>query len=144
VGRTPRISRQDITDGLALFLVGFFKKVALADARLRGQRASAAAMTASTGRPVARASTKALAPIKPSETGTSPAWMAIRQCASLNRSQVRAAKNASRQVGPHIATVATPGLENVGDGAGAQGVAREGDLDGARELLRAIVVEERV
>jgi alginate O-acetyltransferase complex protein AlgI len=28
---TPRISRQDITDGLSLFLVGFFKKVALAD-----------------------------------------------------------------------------------------------------------------
>jgi D-alanyl-lipoteichoic acid acyltransferase DltB (MBOAT superfamily) len=29
--RTPSISRQDITDGLSLFLVGFFKKVALAD-----------------------------------------------------------------------------------------------------------------
>jgi alginate O-acetyltransferase complex protein AlgI len=29
--RTPRITRQDITDGLSLFLVGFFKKVALAD-----------------------------------------------------------------------------------------------------------------
>jgi D-alanyl-lipoteichoic acid acyltransferase DltB (MBOAT superfamily) len=29
--RTPKISRQDITDGLSLFLVGFFKKVALAD-----------------------------------------------------------------------------------------------------------------
>jgi D-alanyl-lipoteichoic acid acyltransferase DltB (MBOAT superfamily) len=29
--RTPRIRRQDITDGLSLFLVGFFKKVALAD-----------------------------------------------------------------------------------------------------------------
>jgi D-alanyl-lipoteichoic acid acyltransferase DltB (MBOAT superfamily) len=28
---TPRITRRDITDGLALFLVGFFKKVALAD-----------------------------------------------------------------------------------------------------------------
>src|SRR5579871_516337 len=28
---TPKISRQDITDGLSLFLVGFFKKVALAD-----------------------------------------------------------------------------------------------------------------
>src|SRR5581483_10877545 len=28
---TPRITRQDITDGLSLFLVGFFKKVALAD-----------------------------------------------------------------------------------------------------------------
>jgi D-alanyl-lipoteichoic acid acyltransferase DltB (MBOAT superfamily) len=27
----PRIARRDITDGLALFLVGFFKKVALAD-----------------------------------------------------------------------------------------------------------------
>jgi D-alanyl-lipoteichoic acid acyltransferase DltB (MBOAT superfamily) len=27
----PQISRQDITDGLSLFLVGFFKKVALAD-----------------------------------------------------------------------------------------------------------------
>jgi D-alanyl-lipoteichoic acid acyltransferase DltB (MBOAT superfamily) len=29
--KTPQITRQDITDGLALFLVGFFKKVALAD-----------------------------------------------------------------------------------------------------------------
>jgi D-alanyl-lipoteichoic acid acyltransferase DltB (MBOAT superfamily) len=29
--KTPIIARQDITDGLALFLVGFFKKVALAD-----------------------------------------------------------------------------------------------------------------
>jgi D-alanyl-lipoteichoic acid acyltransferase DltB (MBOAT superfamily) len=29
--RTPRITKQDITDGLSLFLVGFFKKVALAD-----------------------------------------------------------------------------------------------------------------
>jgi D-alanyl-lipoteichoic acid acyltransferase DltB (MBOAT superfamily) len=29
--KTPTISRQDITDGLSLFLVGFFKKVALAD-----------------------------------------------------------------------------------------------------------------
>src|SRR5256886_4497167 len=29
--RTPRITRQDISDGLSLFLVGFFKKVALAD-----------------------------------------------------------------------------------------------------------------
>jgi D-alanyl-lipoteichoic acid acyltransferase DltB (MBOAT superfamily) len=29
--RTPRITRQDVTDGLSLFLVGFFKKVALAD-----------------------------------------------------------------------------------------------------------------
>jgi D-alanyl-lipoteichoic acid acyltransferase DltB (MBOAT superfamily) len=29
--RTPAITRQDITDGLSLFLVGFFKKVALAD-----------------------------------------------------------------------------------------------------------------
>src|SRR5262245_10371303 len=29
--KTPVITRQDITDGLALFLVGFFKKVALAD-----------------------------------------------------------------------------------------------------------------
>jgi alginate O-acetyltransferase complex protein AlgI len=29
--RTPQITRQDITDGLSLFLVGFFKKVALAD-----------------------------------------------------------------------------------------------------------------
>jgi D-alanyl-lipoteichoic acid acyltransferase DltB (MBOAT superfamily) len=29
--RTPPIRRQDITDGLSLFLVGFFKKVALAD-----------------------------------------------------------------------------------------------------------------
>jgi D-alanyl-lipoteichoic acid acyltransferase DltB (MBOAT superfamily) len=28
---TPSITRQDITDGLSLFLVGFFKKVALAD-----------------------------------------------------------------------------------------------------------------
>ncbi len=28
---TPPITRQDITDGLSLFLVGFFKKVALAD-----------------------------------------------------------------------------------------------------------------
>jgi D-alanyl-lipoteichoic acid acyltransferase DltB (MBOAT superfamily) len=28
---TPRITRQDLTDGLSLFLVGFFKKVALAD-----------------------------------------------------------------------------------------------------------------
>src|SRR6266581_4848907 len=27
----PKITREDITDGLALFLVGFFKKVALAD-----------------------------------------------------------------------------------------------------------------
>jgi D-alanyl-lipoteichoic acid acyltransferase DltB (MBOAT superfamily) len=29
--RTPPITRRDITDGLSLFLVGFFKKVALAD-----------------------------------------------------------------------------------------------------------------
>jgi D-alanyl-lipoteichoic acid acyltransferase DltB (MBOAT superfamily) len=29
--REPRITREDINDGLALFLVGFFKKVALAD-----------------------------------------------------------------------------------------------------------------
>jgi D-alanyl-lipoteichoic acid acyltransferase DltB (MBOAT superfamily) len=29
--RTPTITRQDIADGLSLFLVGFFKKVALAD-----------------------------------------------------------------------------------------------------------------
>src|SRR6266849_1805401 len=29
--KTPKITRQDITDGLSLFLVGFFKKVALAD-----------------------------------------------------------------------------------------------------------------
>jgi D-alanyl-lipoteichoic acid acyltransferase DltB (MBOAT superfamily) len=29
--RTPRITRQDLADGLSLFLVGFFKKVALAD-----------------------------------------------------------------------------------------------------------------
>jgi alginate O-acetyltransferase complex protein AlgI len=29
--RTPEITRQDVTDGLSLFLVGFFKKVALAD-----------------------------------------------------------------------------------------------------------------
>src|SRR5216683_853537 len=28
---TPQITRQDLTDGLSLFLVGFFKKVALAD-----------------------------------------------------------------------------------------------------------------
>ncbi len=28
---TPRITKEDITDGLSLFLVGFFKKVALAD-----------------------------------------------------------------------------------------------------------------
>src|SRR5882672_1832242 len=29
--KTPTITREDITDGLSLFLVGFFKKVALAD-----------------------------------------------------------------------------------------------------------------
>src|SRR2546428_3680930 len=29
--RTPAITRQGIADGLSLFLVGFFKKVALAD-----------------------------------------------------------------------------------------------------------------
>jgi len=29
--KTPRFSKQDITDGLSLFIVGFFKKVALAD-----------------------------------------------------------------------------------------------------------------
>src|SRR5439155_17663271 len=29
--RTPTITRQDLADGLSLFLVGFFKKVALAD-----------------------------------------------------------------------------------------------------------------
>ena len=29
--QTPRITRRDLTDGLSLFLVGFFKKVALAD-----------------------------------------------------------------------------------------------------------------
>src|SRR5439155_1002972 len=29
--RTPRITRQDVFDGLSLFLVGYFKKVALAD-----------------------------------------------------------------------------------------------------------------
>lgn len=46
--------------------------------------------------------------------------------------------------GRRVATVTAPGFENVGDRAGAQGVAREGDLDGAREFLRPIVVEERV
>ena len=29
--QTPRVTKQDITDGLSLFVVGFFKKVALAD-----------------------------------------------------------------------------------------------------------------
>ncbi len=29
--RTPKLSREDITDGFSLFVVGFFKKVALAD-----------------------------------------------------------------------------------------------------------------
>jgi len=29
--KTPKFSREDITDGLSLFIVGFFKKVALAD-----------------------------------------------------------------------------------------------------------------
>jgi len=29
--KTPRVSKQDITDGLSLFIVGLFKKVALAD-----------------------------------------------------------------------------------------------------------------
>ena len=29
--KTPRVSRQDVTDGLSLFVVGLFKKVALAD-----------------------------------------------------------------------------------------------------------------
>jgi hypothetical protein len=46
--------------------------------------------------------------------------------------------------GRRVAAVATPGFENVGDRAGAQGVTCEGDLDGAREFLRPIVVEERV
>jgi D-alanyl-lipoteichoic acid acyltransferase DltB (MBOAT superfamily) len=32
LGHAPRIGREDVTDGLSLFLVGFFKKVALADA----------------------------------------------------------------------------------------------------------------
>ncbi len=31
LGRTPQISRQDVADGLSLFVVGLFKKVALAD-----------------------------------------------------------------------------------------------------------------
>src|SRR5476649_751691 len=54
-----------------------------------------------------RASTKALAAISPSESGTRPAWIAIRQCASLKRYQVRATRKATRQVGPHMAPVAT-------------------------------------
>ena len=41
------------------------------------------------------------------------------------------------------AAVAAPGFEDVGDGAGAQRVAREGDLDGRGELLWPIVLEER-
>jgi alginate O-acetyltransferase complex protein AlgI len=32
LGREPRVMREDVTDGLSLCLVGFFKKVALADA----------------------------------------------------------------------------------------------------------------
>src|SRR5450631_2737939 len=59
-----------------------------------------------------RASTKALAAISPSESGTSPAWIAIRQGASLKRSQVRATTNAIKQVGPHIAVVATAAPAN--------------------------------
>lgn len=31
LAKTPRVSKQDVADGLSLFVVGFFKKVALAD-----------------------------------------------------------------------------------------------------------------
>jgi len=41
------------------------------------------------------------------------------------------------------ATVAAPGFEDVGDGAGAHRVAREGDLDGGGEFLWPIILEER-
>ena len=41
------------------------------------------------------------------------------------------------------ATVAAPGFEEVRDGAGAQRVAREGDLDGGGQFLRSVVLEER-
>jgi hypothetical protein len=56
----------------------------------------------------------------------------------------------ARAVGPDhrhgrdVAPLATPGFENVGDGPGAQGVARQGDLDGGREFLRSVVVEQRL
>ena len=46
--------------------------------------------------------------------------------------------------GRRVAPVAASGFENVGDGAGAQGVARQGDLDGGHEFLRPLVVEERL
>ena len=41
------------------------------------------------------------------------------------------------------AAVAAPGFEDVGDGAGAEGIARQGDRDGGREFLWPVVVEER-
>jgi len=40
------------------------------------------------------------------------------------------------------AAVAAPGFEEVGDGAGAQRVAAQRDLDGRGELLRPIVIEQ--
>lgn len=45
--------------------------------------------------------------------------------------------------GRRVAAVAAPGFEDVGDGAGAQGVARQGHLDGEGEFLWPIVLEER-
>ncbi len=45
--------------------------------------------------------------------------------------------------GRRVAPVAASGFENVGDGAGAEGIARQRDRDGGREFLRPVVVEER-
>ena len=50
----------------------------------------------------ARATTRALAAIRPMETGTRPAWIAIRQRAFLKRSQSLPTKRAKAQAGPHM------------------------------------------
>ncbi len=42
-----------------------------------------------------------------------------------------------------LPALAAPGFQDVADGAGAQGVARQGEFDGEGELLRAVVVEQR-
>jgi hypothetical protein len=46
--------------------------------------------------------------------------------------------------GRGLAAPAAPGFEEMGNGAGAQGVARQGQLDRDRQLLWPIVVEQRL
>src|SRR4029079_4141513 len=53
--------------------------------------------------------TTPLAPMRPIEIGSRPAWTAIRQGASLKRSHTPPMQNASTHVGPHIAAVLTHG-----------------------------------